>query len=923
MNLQPRLLLPSFLAGLLLLTSCDDEVVDPPDDDTVADDDDDDTTADPGADPSVPAQPGEARAGVVRGGADGEAALFGGLTAEGRAGDVKIYNHLVQFVIQGPYTSHGYMDAGGNVIDLDLVRPEGMLGRDTAEDVFLAFDLARLFHAETVEVVADGLDGGPAIVRATGSDIAWAWFQGMLEFEEPTVGDLGLAVVVDYELPPDSYSLRMTATLTNTGDEAIETSPQGGIFASGEDMVPWAPGTGLEGPQGDDLPCVAFTGKQGEAAFSLWPGEGAFEAGAITELAAELGIALAGHGRTEIGAGESLSLVSYLTVATDAATAEAERRGAHGEPLGTVTGVVEDSVSGDGIAGARVHFVEDGLAGQVGGFAVTDESGAFEARLPPGSWTAYAVARSDDEVVQMTAGAGRYGPYTAATVNEAQLAVLRGEVEGVALPFAVGRTESAPVTLDLEADGEATADLMLEPSGELRVEILDTLGEPLPAVVEVRWDTLPGSSVPAELKDALGVPTSSRAAWAWTADGVVHVPVIPGTVSVGAGHSWRYDQQTVEAVEVLGGDSVPVQITLTEVVPREGWLAVDAHLHGAPSFDGALPMEHRLITCAATGVDIPVTTDHDAMVEYRDLAEALRLQTRMHVVPGVEVTTLIRGHFNTFPIEPQPLTETNGGAEAWWIDPGTTSELFERMRTAAGPDALMQVNHPRSPGMFLMAGFDPETGEPADEDYWSWDFELFELLNGGVDDVADIREDWFGLLDHGEIRTPTGVSDSHYRFIPCGLGRTDVYLGTDSPAEVDDDALTEALRAGHVVVAAGTTLRASMTDGSDTYLPGDTLVGTTADLNAAVLAPAWIQPGTLRVYRNGEIIHEQALDAPDPDGVWFDGGWTVDSEVDAWFVVEVEGAEPMGDIWRNAPPYAAANAFFLDVDGDGWSAPLR
>jgi len=907
--------------GLLLWIACDDDPDDPADDDTHADDDDsagdDDDSADLGADPSVPAQPGEARAGVVREGEDGEAALFGGLTAEGRAGDVKVYNHLVQFVVQGPYTSHGYMDAGGNLIDLDLVRPEGMLGRDTVEDLFLAFDLARLFHADTVEVIADGSDGGAAVVRATGTDVAWTWFQGMLEFEEPTVGDLGLAVVVDYELAPDSPTLMITATLTNTGDETIETSPQAGIFASGEDLLPWAPGTGLDGPSGDELPCMAFTGKQGEATYSLWPDQGMFAAGPITEMAAELGIVLAEHGQVEIAPEASVTLISHVSVGPDAVSVEAERRRAAGEALGAVSGEVTDAVSGEGIAGVRLHFVADGL---VGGFSTTDEDGAYGAELPAGAWTAYAVARADDERVQMPTGAGRYGPFTAATVNGAQLEVLRGDVEGVALPFAAGRPEVAAGPFDLVGGGAADVNLLLEPPGELHVEVVDTAGDPLPAVIEIRWDAVPESAVPAELRDALGVPTSSRAAWAWTADGVADVPLVPGTVSVGAGHSWRYDYATVADVVVTSGQAADVQIVLEEVVPREGWLSMDSHLHGAPSFDGALPMEHRLITCACTGVEIPVTTDHDALVEYRELTEALGLADRVHVVPGVEVTTLLRGHFNTFPMDPKPLTEVNGGAPIWWVDQGTTSELFEKMREAAGPDALLQVNHPRSPGMFHMAGFDPETGEPDDEDYWSSDFELFELVNGGVDDVEDIREDWFAFLDHGVIRTPTGVSDSHYRFIPCGLGRTDVYLGTDSPTGVTDGQLTGALENGHVVVAVGTTLRATV-DGS--ALPGDTVVGSTADLQVTVASPEWIQPGTLRVYRSSEVVFEQELAGPAVDGVWFDDVIEVDSDVDAWFVVEVDGAAPLNDTWRGARPYAATNAFFLDVDGDGWTAPLQ
>ena len=492
--------LPSLLALLvLLLTACDEDVILEPDEPV---------TPSLGADPSVPAAPGEARAGVVRDGVDGEAALFGGITAEGRAGDVKIYNHLVQFVIQGAYRGNGYMDAGGNVIDVDIVRADGALGRDTMEDIFLAFDLARLFHADSVEVLADGSDGGAAIVEARGTDIGWDWFQGMLELTAPSVSDLGLEIVTTYELAPDSYSMKISTLLINTGSEVVSFSPQEGFFASGEDLMPWAPGTGLEGPQGDELECVAFTGRQGEATVSLWLESGVLHGGTITDLAAELGIAVVEHGTQEIEAGQSVTLVRFLTVAPDAATAEAERWSTQGVELGTVSGHATDGSSGEGIEGVRVHFVQDGLAGAVAGFATTGADGQFTARLPAGSWTAYAVARADTEHVPLPQGAGRYGPFAAQTVNAEQLDVLDGSAEAPSVPFATGRSSPTPVSFELSEGGDATAEFVLDPPGGLRIEVTDCAGGSLPAVFELRWadGVSPESNVPPELCDALGIP---------------------------------------------------------------------------------------------------------------------------------------------------------------------------------------------------------------------------------------------------------------------------------------------------------------------------------------------------------------------------------------------------------------------------------
>ena len=200
-----------------------------------------------GADPSVPAAQDEARAGVVRDGPSGEAALFGGINAEGRAGDIKIYNDRVQFIVQRAERSHGIVDVGGGIIDADLVRAEGVLGRDTLEDTFSSFSLARLVEAESAEVLSDGSEGGAAVVRAIGRDVPWDYMQGLFELPEPNLPDLHLSIVTDYRLEPSRWSLQATSRLTNEGSEPVELGPRDGMFASGEDLQPWAPGRGLAG----------------------------------------------------------------------------------------------------------------------------------------------------------------------------------------------------------------------------------------------------------------------------------------------------------------------------------------------------------------------------------------------------------------------------------------------------------------------------------------------------------------------------------------------------------------------------------------------------------------------------------------------------------------------------------------------------
>lgn len=869
-----------------------------------------------GLDPSLPAPPGTSRAGIVRDGPDGEAALFGGINAEGAAGDIKLHNAQVQFIIQRATRSHGIVDVGGHVIDADLVRAPGQLGRDTLEDQFLAFGMSRVVHHDALEIVADGSAGGPAIVRATGRDVPWPFMLGLTERTESLVPDLTLEVESVYTLEPDAWTLRIDTTFTNAGEDASTFTLQDGLLASGEDLTPWAPGVGLEGPQSGDLPAVVLAGLQGEATLSMWPTEGAYRSSPITTLAAEMGLALAERTPTTLAPGDALVVSRSLTLAPDTLTAEAERRAAQGGALVAVSGTVIDP-DGAGVAGARVHLVQEGEAR---GYAITDAAGAFSGALPAGPTDAWVLARALDEQVPLPEGAGRFGGFAAPLSNAGVLGALDGTAPATDLPWAGGRATVAATSFAAGGDGPLTIEV--PDQSALRVRLVDGEGAPLPGVLDLRHaEGAADSLVPEALREALGEPTGSRAAWAWSRDGDTRVLAPPGDYLLSAGHSWRHGRVEDTPVTLVEGEDTELVIILPEIVPRDGWLSVDTHLHGAPSFDGALPMEDRLITCAATGVDLPVTTDHDRQADYRELSAALGLDARMQVVPGVEVTTILRGHFNLFPIEPRPRNRVNGGALSWWAETDTTEGLFSRMRAAAGPDALLQVNHPRTPGMFDFAAYDPETGTPGRETHFSWDFELFELWNGGVDDREELRADWFSMLDRGMHAVPTGVSDSHYRFIPCGMGRTDVWLDEVDPAAADIGAVVAALEAGEVVVAAGVTLRATVEAGGEVGRPGASLTGTEATVRAEVRAPAWVVPDTLRVWQNGVVVVEEDLPDAPTSGLWAERRWTLDVPEDAWIVVEVEGATPMGSTWRNTTPYAITGAVRIDAEGDGWVAP--
>jgi len=871
----------ALLAVLVLLAACrapEPEPTPPP--------------ANLGQDPAVRATAGEARAGVVRDGAAGEAALFAGIGAEGQAGDVKIYNDRVQFLVGPPGRRHGWIDVGGTLVDADLVRPEGELGRDALDDFFLSFGISRLYDAETVEIVSDGSDGGAAVVRTVGRDASFDLFVRGIESPDLFLGPQNLAIVRDYVLEPDADSLRVHTTFTNDGPDDLSILPAEGFMYGKEDFGPWFAGRGLVDGASGDVEAAGYAGLRGEGVLSLWPEEGTTRVSAATAVLAIASLSLFNHERLELGPGESAERVLRVGLAPDTASAEADRLRFQGAALAGVSGTVSDA---DGpVAGARVHFVQDGA---VFGYARTDAQGAYAAEVPPGEYDVYPVARHAEERLWPLGPSTRYSALAADSIRAATLAS-----DAPPKPFAGGRWTPGPTAASI-ADG-ATVDLTLPAAGHLTVDA-DTDG----AIFDVVAVGPTAQTLDPDLSEALGVSTSPRVARVWSADGHAELAIPPGTWRVVAGHGWRHERDEVE-VEITAGGAVSVELTLVEAVPRDGWVAVDTHLHAAPSMDGRVSMEGRLIACASSGLEVPVTTDHDRFADYRPLAAAMGLE-RLEIVPGTEVTTIIRGHANLYPVEPD-TTARNGGGLVWWDrEPTTTQDLYDRMRAWA-PEATVQLNHGReSLGMPDAAGF--TAAGPDREDFWSWDFDVHEIVTAGeVDAWRQNRDDWFAFINLGAIKHVVGSSDTHSLSRTCGFGHTDVQAGDGATAE---EAMA-ALQAGRTIASTGVSLRASLDDAG----PGETLAAATATLSIAVRGPSWVQPGVVRVYRNGVLWQEQALDAG-VDGLIAELSYPVDEAEDAWFAVEVDEGAAQGHAWGGHPPYALTNALFLDADGGGWTAP--
>jgi hypothetical protein len=287
-----------------------------------------DLTADLGAD--------EVRAGVV----EDPRALFGGISAEGAPGDVKLYNDRVQFIIEAVGDSSYYNDYGGNLIDADIIRPDGQPGRDMVDELAPMVSLGRVVDATAVTVVSDGGDGA-AHVRVSGPAAPLRLVTGAVENLE-TVPYYDLFVVTDYVLRPGEWSVEVTTTLENRDARAFGASLGLFGFYAQEIAQPWRPRSGYGDPDGEAVAMEGLLGSSAQGALAMMAGSGELQPSPIGDLISGLGAgATAFDVATTLAPGESYTWTSRLGVAPDLATLEAERLARAGVEDAGLSGTVQ------------------------------------------------------------------------------------------------------------------------------------------------------------------------------------------------------------------------------------------------------------------------------------------------------------------------------------------------------------------------------------------------------------------------------------------------------------------------------------------------------------------------------------------------------------------------------------------------------
>ncbi|MGM0556362.1 MAG: hypothetical protein ACQEVA_08275 [Myxococcota bacterium] len=282
-------------------------------------------------------------------------------------------------------------------------------------------------------------------------------------------------------------------------------------------------------------------------------------------------------------------------------------------------------------------------------------------------------------------------------------------------------------------------------TGVIQASIVDGDGQPIPAKLTVvgthefrgdlvkreylydlesgqQWRT--SDLVPDEEGDPSTRRYVERVAYS-SSDGRVLTHVRPGDYTLYFSRGPEYEVVTRE-VSVDGGGTIRANASLERKLDTTGYLNGDFHMHARGSIDSGLDYNERVISIAAEGVEVVVSSDHNYVSDYLPYIYRNALQPFLRSIVGVELTTFEFGHFNAFPLEYQ-VGSVNRGSVPWQRVPPQT--IFDELRANGklGPDdTIIQVNHPRDSilGYFSQFNMSPFTTEVTPE---------FLLAGGGID----------------------------------------------------------------------------------------------------------------------------------------------------------------------------------------------
>jgi hypothetical protein len=812
---------------------------------------------------------GQARAGLITRSEE----LLTGPTAKGRIGDYKLYNSKIAVVIGRPGFARGYQPYGGVIVDADRVRDPGEPGQSSFGEVISSFDLS-VMRADRIDVESDGRDGGPAVIVLRG-DLGMYPVLKVIVSTFITVVDKPIEAELRYILEPDADHIRIEHSLRNTSDEDLELALPLATMVFGDGAQSFSPGFGFAKPE---------PGASTEYYGAISPSVGYLFG--MADVPISYVIVSSGHVYASFGdslvlrAREKKTFANLVVVGPgDLSELQALWRSATGQAAAPVIRGRVTSEDGTPIAAARVHAVvaePRDAEREYESMTRTTADGSFSLALPAGE-------------------------HVLTVATDAQLV-------------------SAPKRVSLSEGGLEGVELRVPAAGRLRYRLTDMQSRPLPAKVTI---VAGDASVLPERYGELDRPQGTlRIENGIRGEGTIDLPA--GTFRVFASRGSEYEM-VEHTVTIEAGKEASFEASLSRSVDTTGWISTDTHIHAQLSPDSPDLYPFKVSSLVVEGLEMPISTEHEAIGDFNPAIRALGLEPWIRGVIGTEVTTSGYGHFNAYPLVPDPEKPGNGRID--WVDKAP-SETFALVRTNPGAPFL-QVNHPRNTGddgYFTVMGFDRTNFSSSKPDRFSTAFDGIEVANGCNAGRIEEREmlDWFSFLNKGQRKVALGSTDNH-RAGRGGLGypKSFVRMGTDDPTTASLEEMKAAFFAGKVTVSCGPfiELRSGASEIGDTIgLEGDLL---RLDLRAS--APSWMDLDQLEIIVNGEVKKIVAL-PESTSSERFRGTVTASTTpgADAWVILRARGDRRHG-VWAfGAPAWAFTNPIFVDGDGDGrWAQADR
>lgn len=805
------------------------------------------------ADPTGAKAAGQARAGRIK----DASMIVQPVDARQRArvGDFMIANDKIAAIIEDKGLSDGYARFGGELLVIDRVGPDGkMLGQSRYGETLAGY-AGQMIDPESVGVLADGSDGKEAVIRVVGTLKIVPFLAAFASALHTT----GWRAAMDFALAPGAEVLHVRGTLLNPTEEdrtliGLDTSMHG-FFHSSRGRL-FTPEKGFGDPE--NAAWAAFEASSDETTFA-WRAD------------APLKFTLNISGFQWFN-GPSLD-VPACTVKTF--------------PFADVI------VGGPGIDGLReaIRRTDALPAWRAVSGSVKDGFGA------PVAGATVSVQAAD-------------GSLLTHTTSDAQGAfVVHAPPENVAITaYAAGYPAGAPAMI---GPNDSTAPLALEKHGTITVHATE-LGSA--RKVPVRVQVVPDMAV-APPAPVLGIrdEANGRIHQAFALSGDITLPVPPGShrVIVTHGYEWEaFDQK----VTVAAGMDTAVSVTLAHSVDTTNFMCADFHIHSFYSADSNDPVVYKVSGAVADGLDIPVSSEHEWVVDFGPIVKQLGMEDWAFGMPSEELTTFAWGHFGVVPLQPKPDLVNNGAVE--WIGK-QPPEMFSNVAALAEKPVLV-INHPSGSGAlgayFTAAEYDRATNKGKDP-LWSDQFEAIECMNDSDFEAnrTKVIADWFAMLNAGKLRTCVGNSDSHHlRDSPVGYPRTCFDFGHDDPKKLSPEIVRDALRSGRSVVSGGLYMTVKGPNGEG---PGDKLAAGTGSVPFVITAaaPSWLDvAGNVEVIVDGQTIAMQPL-APDvvANGKHWTATVNVDRTAKKWVVFHVKGKGDLSPLHPGRNAFAMSNPIFF------------